>query len=365
MSRRKSLSQVAMAAAALVLAPALAPAQAPSTDLTVMPPVPTSYVPKKTSWGDPDFRGIFPLENIDMSRIRLSRPKEFGNRFWLTDEEFKTRLDIAKKSDAAFSTDLNSRGTKGLAQWMEATSFAHRSSMIISPADGVLPALTTKALALQQAGRSSWRAGQSYDWVTDFDTFDRCISRGMPASMFPFHYNNGIRVFQSPGTVAIYFEMLGTRVIPIGREGHWPKPVEAWLGDSIGHWEGNTLVIETTNIKSGDNASADRYARAASVLHQATNGAPLYNSIAVSKSAKATERLTMTGADTIVYELTYSDPEVFTAPWTARLDWVRSEKYQFFDYDCHEGNSQIRGRITASRAERAKELAERAAAGAK
>ncbi len=163
--------------------------------------------------------------------------------------------------------------------------------------------------------------------------------------MLPFRYNNGIRVFQSPGYVVIQLEMLGARIIPLAKKSHPPAGVEAWLGDSIGYWDGNTLVIETTNIKSGDNASDDLRARAASPLNQATQGAPPYNSLPTSKAAKAVERLTMTDANTIAYELTYSDPDVFTAPWTVRLDWKRNESYEFFEYACHEGNTQLRGAL--------------------
>ncbi len=93
-------------------------AQPAPADLATMPAIPKTYVPVKTPWGDPDFRGTFPLEPIDQSRIRLTRPKEFGNRFWVTDAEFAMRLDAAKKSDAAYSAEYGGRGTKGLAEWM-------------------------------------------------------------------------------------------------------------------------------------------------------------------------------------------------------------------------------------------------------
>lgn len=359
--RNQGLALFSVAGAFCLVSSAIAVAQPAPVDLTVMPPVPKTYVPRKTLWGDPDFRGTYPLEPIDQSHIRLTRPKEFGNRFWVTDAEYAARLAAAKKSDAAYSSEYGGGGTKDLARWVEATGFARRTSMLVSPADGQLPALTPKADALQKAGRSSWRQGQSYDWLTDFDTFDRCVSRGMPASMLPFRYNNGIRVFQSPGYVVIAFEMLGTRIIPIGNRRHWPASMESWLGNSIGHWEGNMLVIETTNIKSGDDISADLRMRAASPINQATQGGPPWNSIPTSKAARVLERLTMIDANTIVYEMTYSDPEVFTAPWTVRLDWVRNDKYEMFEYACHEGNTQLRGRITAWRAQQAQEQAGKAA----
>jgi hypothetical protein len=341
--------------AMLFLAGASARAQTPPADLATMPAIPKTYVPAKTPWGDPDFRGTFPLEPIDQSRIRLTRPREFGNRFWVTDAEFATRLDAAKKSDAAYSAEYGGRGTKGLAEWMAKSNFAHRTSMLVSPADGQLPALTPKAQALERAGRSSWRQGQDYDSLADFDTFDRCVSRGMPASMLPFRYNNGIRVWQSPGYVVIEFEMLGVRIVPIGNKNRWPAYMESWLGSSRGHWEGSTLVIETANIRSGDDVSDDLKARAASPINQATQGGPPWNSVPVSKAAKAIERLTMTDANTIAYEMTYTDPEVFTAPWTVRIDWPRNDKYEMFEYACHEGNTQLRGRITAWRAQQAEE----------
>src|SRR5690606_30928285 len=148
-------------------------------------------------------------------------------------------------------------GTQGLADWFENSDFAKRTSMLISPADGQLPPLTPQGQALYEAGRSGWVPGQHYDWVSDFDSWDRCVSRGFPASMYPFRYNNGIRVFRSPGYIVLQLEMLGTRGIPSGDQPHWPGAVEAWMGNSRAHWEGKTLVIETTNIVSGDSATED------------------------------------------------------------------------------------------------------------
>jgi hypothetical protein len=346
----------ALAAAASLLAGTTgALAQVVPADLTVLPPVPTDYTPKKTSWGDYDFQGTWPIENINAARILVQRPKVYGNRYYVNDAEFAKRLAAAKKSDGSFGEGqgVNAAGTKGLADWIQRGSFGHQTSMLVSPADGQLPALTPKAEALYKAGRSGWVPGQEYDWVDDFDTWDRCVSRGFPASMFPFRYNNGIRIFQSPGYVVIMLEMLGTRVIPLSDAPHWPKGVEAWMGDSRGHWEGKTLVIETTNIKSGDSATHDVSKRAAAPLNMATQAVPPFNTIPTSDKAKTVERLTMTDARTITYEITYDDPEVFVKPWTARLNWDRDDSYEFFEYACHEGNVQLRNYITASRAHRA------------
>ena len=217
---------------------------------------------------------------------------------------------------------------------------------------GRLPALLPQAEALRQAGRSSWVQGQAYDWLDDFDTWDRCITRGFPASMLPFRYNNGIRVFQAPGFVVIHFEMLGDRIIPLRRGDHWPQAVRSWMGDSLGHWEGQTLVVETTNIVAGDGATHDVWKRAASPLNVATQGVPANNAIPVSALARVVERFTRAGPGALVYELTYSDPEVFTAPWTARITWTRDDGYAFYEYACQEGNQAIRNNILATRAGR-------------
>ncbi|BBC73896.1 conserved hypothetical protein [Altererythrobacter sp. B11] len=346
----------AMSLAAPGVAPAAAQTAAPA-DLTKLPPIPKDYQPKKTAWGDPDLRGTWPIDNI--ASLPMQRPAQFGDRFFLNDEEFAQRQEQANRSDQAYAAE-DKNNTIGMGHWVESDASGRRTSLLVDPANGQLPAFTEKAKQLMAAGRSSWTPNTKFNWVTDFDSWDRCISRGFPASMFPFRYNNGIRVFQSPGYVVIALEMLGSRVIPIVDKNSpaWPQQVEQWLGHSVGHWEGNTLVIETTNIKSGDGATTDAFARNGSPLNMATLGVPPFNVIPTSKQAKVTERLTMTGPDSIVYEATYSDPEVFTAPWTARLDWTRNDEYQFFEYACHEGNVQVRNYINASRAGTLQELTE-------
>jgi hypothetical protein len=336
----------AVSLSALSSGPALA--QAVPADLTTMPAVPTDFSPPKTAWGDPDLRGTWPIDSI--AQLPMNRPAEFGDRFWLTEEEYAARQEQANRSTEAYQAEEES-GKMGMGHWVESDASGRRTSLLVSPSNGQLPALTPQAQALYEGGRSSWTPNTPFNWVTDFDAWDRCVSRGFPASMLPFRYNNGIRVFQSPGYVTIALEMLGTRVIPVaGQNEQWPEAVEAWLGDSRGRWEGNTLVIETTNLKTGDSATTDPYARNGSPLNMATFGVPPFNTIPTSNQAKVVERLTMTSPDHIIYEMTYSDPEVFTAPFTARLDWTRNDEYEFYEYACHEGNVQVRNYISASRA---------------
>ena len=358
--RRLGLTS-AIAIAVFALAAPVA-AQAPPGDVNVLPPVPTDYTPDKTEWGDWDFTGTWPIENLPNTRILFQRPVEYGSAFWLTPEQHAKRVANAERSDSSYAAasaqGIGTSGTEGLVEWTKTANMAWRTSMLVSPADGQLPPLTPEGQRLYEAGRSGWVPGQHYDWVSDFDSWDRCVSRGYPASMYPFRYNNGIRVHQAPGVMVIELEMLGTRVVPIykseadARANHWPEPVEAWMGDSKGWWDGKTLVIETTNIVSGDSATHDVSKRAASPLNMATQHVPAFNTIPMSTQAKTLERLTMTDANTIVHELTYSDPEVYTQPWTTRIEWSRNEDYQFFEYACHEGNYAIRDYINASRAHR-------------
>jgi hypothetical protein len=313
-------------------------AQAP--DLVTIPPVPRDYQPKKTAWGEPDLRGIWPIDHLNFTP--LQRTEAQGNRYWLTDEEFAARQQQLATRGEAYSKELE--GEKlGQGHWVEPGKANRRTSFLIDPPNGRLPPLTEEGKRRQATKRSTYIAGQTYDWVSDFDTWDRCITRGLPASMFPFNYNNGIRLFQAPGMVAIQMEMVHeTRMVPTN--GRWSDPnVPGWLGRSRGHWEGgNTLVVETTGF-SGDGAP----------VNVGTWGSPPGNNTPQSTEAKLVERFTMTGPDTIVYEATYSDPVIFTAPWTVRLDWQRNSNYKIFEYACHEGNVQIRGYISSSRAQRA------------
>src|SRR5690606_8945092 len=293
----------------------------------------------------------WPIQKINDARISLERPREFGTRALLTDDEFAERLKRAEQSDAEFSNDLGADGTVGLVDWFRTTRMARRNSLIVEPSDGRLPPLTSRAQELYESGRSTWQASSDTHWVSDLDAFERCITRGFPAVMLPQPYNNGLRVFQTPGSVVLQMETFGTRVVPLGRAVHWPSPVRAWHGDSRGRWDGDTLVIETTHIVSGDSATSDVARRAAGPIPGRT-----FATLPVGPSAKVTERLTRVGPDTIAYSMTYQDADVFTAPWTVAYEWTRDDDYRIFEYACHERNT-VREAITSSRALRA-EVAE-------
>ncbi len=338
---RAAAAGAALAAAACLLAGA-ASAAANGADLTAVPPVPMDFQPKKTPWGEPDLRGTWPIDHLNFTP--LQRTPEQGDRVFLTDEEYAARVKQLTATSERYATEEKT-GKLGMGHWVEAGTPNRRTSLLIDPRNGRLPELTEEGRRRSALMRSSYRAGQTFDWVTDFDTWDRCITRGMPASMFPFNYNNGIRIFQSPGLVAIQLEMVHeTRLVPTDGRPQLPAQDRAWLGESRGHWEhGNTLVIETRNLRTGGSAT-----------NVGTWGSPRNNDTPVSDQARIVERITITGPNSIVYEVTYTDPVIFTAPWTARLDWKRNDKYGMFEYACHEGDEQIRDYITASRAQRAK-----------
>ncbi|WP_404712481.1 hypothetical protein [Sphingomonas sp. MMS24-J13] len=321
----------------------MAPAQKPGTDLSAIPPIPTAYHPARTAWGDPDLRGGWPIDFLNGTPMQRD-PKQ-GTHMFLSDAEFAERSQ--KVNAAAARYNKEELGDKlGQGHWVEMGEPSRRTSLLIAPADGRLPAMTDEGLRRKALMRSSWRKGQSYDWVDDFDSWDRCITRGMPASMLPMQYNNGIRIFQAPGLVALQLEMIHeVRIIPVDGKAGLPNQIRNWMGESRGHWEnGNTLVVETTNLKAGPSAT-----------NIVTTGSPPENDTPISDRAHILERFTMIGPNSIVYEMTYTDPIVFTAPWTVRLDWRRNDGYGIFEYACHEGDVQIRNYISASRAQRAKE----------
>lgn len=331
-----ALPALLAALAGSVLA-AASPLSAQEFDLTAVPEVPRDYRPALTSWGEPDLRGTWPLDHLKFTP--LQRPPEQASRYWLTEAEWAARSKVLTErgqSNMRIVDDASAAAPKSV-------TASRRTSFVIDPPDGRLPPVTEEARRRAAPRGSSWVADQAYGWVDDFDIWDRCISRGLPASMFPFFYNNGMRVFQSPGMVSIQLEMVHeTRIIPTDGRAGVPAGIHNWLGESRGHWENsNTLVVETTG-----------FIEDSSPVNVGTPGSPPGNNTAQSTEAKLTERFTITGPDTVTYEATYSDPVIFTAPWTARLEWQRDEAYQLFEYACHEGNANIRGFITTSRGQR-------------
>ena len=212
--------------------------------------------PPRTPWGEPDLQGVYSNRTI----TPFERPDEFAGKPILTDAE------TAELERRVADRSADNREAKGTAAdvsraynefwWDRGTKVTtNRSSLLIDPADGKVPPLTAEA---QRRAQDEWKQpafrggganGRGADSYTDRSLFERCITRGMPGAMSTTAYNNNYRIVQSPGYVVIAIEMLGgARIIPTDGRAHVNSGLRQWMGDSRGHWEGNTLVVETTNF---------------------------------------------------------------------------------------------------------------------
>ena len=193
-----------------------------------------------TPWGEPDLRGTWPLNHL--INTPLQRPERFGERRLLTDQEFAA----AQKS----ADDRNVRFQSGAIPQADAGGASRLTSLIVDPPNGRFPELTPRGKELYDQMRGSYKPGQTvFDSPDDFDSWDRCISRGLPVSMLPRNYNNGIRIMQFPGYVVLLLEMAHeARIIPTGKRPPLDGSIRQYLGESRGRWEGNTLIVETTNF---------------------------------------------------------------------------------------------------------------------
>jgi hypothetical protein len=297
-----------------------------------------SWEVPKTAWGEPDIRGTWPLQHL--TGTPLQRDPALGDRRFLTDEEMAARDGMfAARGDAAANEDAQNK--LGMGHWVEFGENQRLTSLISDPPDGRLPALTEEGERRRAEMRSGWM-DIPFDWVTDFDNWDRCITRSLPASMLPSYYNNGVQIIQAPGVVVIRLEMIHEARI-IYTDGREPagEGYKAWLGDSRGHWEGDTLVVETTNFNGQG-----------SITNIHTVQSPPFNNTPHSYEYTLTETFTRTGADSMTYTATVDDPVIWTQPWTVELPWRRDDSYELYEYACHEGNVMVPNYISASRATR-------------
>jgi len=292
------------------------------------------YKAPRTAWGDPDLTGMWPIDKLNGTPVQ--RPPELGERRYLTDAEYTARVERLRGLNARYDDEI--AGNKmGAGHWAEMGQPNRLTSLIVEPADGRLPPLTAEGERRSSAMTSSW-SNIAFDKVADFNALDRCITRGMPASMFPFMYNSGIEIMQAPGYVVIRLELVHeTRVIPVDGRPPLAADIVQWLGESRGRFEGDTLVIETRNF-NGETP----------MLIVGPGGKP----IPTSREMRIVERLTRTADDTIDYEIAVEDPVVLAEPWKAAFPLERDAAYRMYEYACHEDNSAIRNFIVTSRFER-------------
>jgi hypothetical protein len=303
-----------------------------------------AYVVPRTPWGDPDLQGKWP--GTQMVGVPMQRDEKLGTRNVLNDEEFAEREARAARQteqdnadfDLAAATSAPGGDVGGPVSppphWLERGDPQRQASLIVDPPNGRQPPLTDKAQERAAAMRKAREGRGPADSYTDRSNYDRCITRGLAGSILPVIYNNGNQIVQSPGFVAIVNEMIHeTRIVPLDGRPHVSSDIQMWLGDSRGHWEGDTLVVETTNFT--DRAGVG------------VNGGGTRNSTAL----KITERFTRIGADTIDYKMTVDDPQTWAASWTMEYPLKRDDHYGMFEYACHEGNLAMFHILSGARAD--------------
>ena len=344
---RKSL--IASLVAAVILPGMALPAEQSSkrTDAAAAKPAaPASakWKQPRTPWGDPDLQGTWPISHL--MATPLQRDEKYGTRQQFTAEEIAEQKKGVDAQNTRYKQEDDSNRI-GIGHWVEDTGLPAQTSLIVDPPNGRLPPQTPMGKEMSAKMGSDWNR-DVFDSVADFGTWNRCITRGLPEGMFPNPYNNGIQIVQAPGYVVINLEMIHeARIVPLGKMPALESEVKQWQGSSRGHWEGSTLVVETTNF-NGQTSMTD----------VPTRGSPK-DPTASSTQMKLVERFERTGNDTMTYTVTINDPVTQTAPWTVRAPWKRDDSYFIYEYACHEDNEAVRNYITSSRAKRAAQAAAR------
>jgi hypothetical protein len=326
---------------------AQAPAISPDTAARAKP-----WTPPRTPDGQPDLQGVWGNATI----TPFERPSSLANKEFFTEAEAaqiealtaETRREseeaglgnvvgavIPNGQPTARATAPRGVGTYN-EFWTEAGSKlvpTRRTSLVVDPPDGIVQ---IRPEALERKNDYTARSTDSYEFMS---VWDRCITRGIPGSMFPTVYNNFYQIHQAPGYVVIVYEMIhDARVIPLDGRPHAGAPIRLWMGDSRGRWEGDTLVVETSNFNSkGMVALAAAAGRINRLPH--------------SESFHVIERFTRVGPDTISYQATIEDPNTFVKPWTVDIPLIRQADARIFEYACHEGNRMPEVALRGARAE--------------
>jgi hypothetical protein len=279
----------------------------------------------RTSWGHPSFEGAWSTD--DFRGVPVTRPRDQGTRTSLTPEDFAKRAqEIESGRDFSVNVGTFLRHEFGL------LTFGY-TSMIVDPPNGQLPALTPMAEAAAAAQTRGTFGPGPFDDFGDFSLYDRCITRGVIGSTLPVIYGNGVRIVQNPESVAISYEMIhDTRIIPLDGRPALDSGIRQWMGSARGHFEGDTLVIVTTNFTDRTSVGS--------------NGGGVPNT----EQLKITERLTRVDPAMIEYVATVDDPGAFTAPWTLRVMITTRPGYEVLEYSCHEGNGAVGHSLSGERA---------------
>ena len=341
MSRRflASVSTLAVAIAVVPLASVRVAGQAPAAAAAPKPAAAAKPGPAakpaaaansgkalRTPWGDPDLQGFWATPSTVATP--LERPTGLEKEV-LTDEEVAEREAWVKnrRDTSAQVSRFNPRpdpvGNYNDFWTPEEAKMSNRTSLIVDPPNGRVPPLTPEAQKLAAAEAAARRQRGPVDNPEDLGVWSRCIAR-VGAPIVPGPYNNNYQIVQSPGYVAIIAEVLDTRIIPLDGRPHVPSSVRHWLGDSRGHWEGSTLVVETTNF-------SDKVSFRGS-----------------GENLRLIEKFTRSAANKLEYEFTVDDPTTFTRPWTA-ANTMTTLDGATYEYACHEGNESMLSSLTGAR----------------
>jgi hypothetical protein len=288
-----------------------------------------TFSPQAQTFNPRDLQGIWTNATI----TPFERPAELEGREFLSEKEIKelearaaeSRVDRAPQPGEVgnYNQFWSDSGTKAVK--------TGRTSLVVEPKNGKVP---VKAEAKAKRDYDAAHATDSYEYMS---LWDRCITRGTPGGMFPTAYNNAYQILQVPGYVVIFSEMIhDARIIPIDNRPHLPSSVKLWNGDSRGRWEGNTFVVDTTNYNSKG--------------WIATGVATGIKGIPQSEALHVVERFTRVDRDTINYEVTIADPNVYTEPWKAVIPLNRDPEYRIFEYACQEGNHAVENILRGGRA---------------
>jgi hypothetical protein len=292
-----------------------------------------AWKPSRTPDGQPDIQGTWTNATI----TPFERPASLSDKAFVTEAEAAKLEELAAERRDADGGPARAGDVGNYNQvWFDAGErvvSTRRTSLVIDPPDGRVP-LRPEAEKARDYARA--HEGDSFEFMS---VWDRCITRGVPGGMFPAGYNNAYQIVQTPGYVTIHYEMIHeARVIPIDGRPHLPPNVRSWNGDPRGRWDGNTLIVETTNFNN-------KGWIATSAATGRIKGIPQ------TESLRLVERFTVVDAETILYEAIVDDPAMYTRTWTVSMPLERNPAYRVYEYACHEGNRAVEGVLRGARAE--------------